>query len=395
MSSAVARTLPALTAVQALGAMGTFALSVLAPQLGVDMRLLGFIGSALFAAGALSSLMSGWLVRRLGDLQLAALCMGCVMLAMLCLAGEAAGGGVLRWSLWPAVILLGCAFGPETPASASVLTRVTPLARRPWVFSIRQTGNQIGAMAGSLALPVLMLWHASGPFAVVAALALCVGLWCLALVRRDGGAPAVVVAASRKGNGLREVAASPLLRLLTLTMVVFMATQVCLNFFAMSHAVRHWQLPVPVAAGCVALMQGAGLAGRLFWGRVAQRSGLPTSRLLGGLGLWMGAAGLLLFLWPGTPPSVVMAVLFVLLGFSASGWNGVMIAEISRVAGMERAGAVTGAALMFGYAGLAVAPLAFAAMGQAWGTDSAYAVLAAATGALGLRLLLGRPSRDS
>ena len=43
MSSAVARTLPAMTAVQAIVAMGTFALSVLAPQLGVDMRLLGFI----------------------------------------------------------------------------------------------------------------------------------------------------------------------------------------------------------------------------------------------------------------------------------------------------------------------------------------------------------------
>jgi predicted MFS family arabinose efflux permease len=388
LTGAVARTLPAMTAVQAVVAMGVFALSVLAPQLGVDLRRLGFVGSALFTAGALSSLLSGWLVRRLGDLQLAALCMGCVMLGMLLLAWDASVGGVIHWSLWPAVILLGCAFGPETPASASVLSRVTPPARRPWVFSIRQTGNQIGAIAGSLALPVLMVWRTAGPFAMVAALALCVGVWCMSLVRRDGGTPGETVAGSGQGNGLREVAASPLLRLLTLTMVVFMATQVCLNFFVMSHSVRHWQLSVPVAAGWVALMQAAGLAGRLFWGRVAG-SGIATARLLGGLGVWMGAVGLLLFLWPGTPPSAVLAVLIALLGFSASGWNGVMIAEISRAAGSGRAGAVTGAALMFGYAGLAVAPLAFAAMGQAWGTDRAYAVLLCATAALGLRLLLG------
>ncbi len=74
----------------------------------------------------------------------------------------------------------------------------------------------------------------------------------------------------------------------------------------------------------------------------------------------MGVAGLALFLWPATPPPFALAVLFMLVGFSASGWNGVMVAEIARVAGVERAGAVTGAALLFGYSGLAVAPLAFA-----------------------------------
>ena len=50
--SAVARTLPAMTAVQAVVAMGTFALSVLAPQLGVELSRLGLLGSALFAIGA-------------------------------------------------------------------------------------------------------------------------------------------------------------------------------------------------------------------------------------------------------------------------------------------------------------------------------------------------------
>ncbi len=191
------------------------------------------------------------------------------------------GPGALRWSLWPAVLLLGLAFGPETPASASVLARVTPPARRPWVFSIRQTGNQIGAMAGSLVLPWLMARHAAWPFAAVAALALCVGFWCLGLVRRDGGAPAVVPAG--RGNGLRELAASPLLRLLTLTMVLYMATQVCLNFLVMSHAVRHWQLAVPAAAGWVALMQGAGWRGGCSGG--GWRSG-PASRRRVCWGAW-------------------------------------------------------------------------------------------------------------
>jgi predicted MFS family arabinose efflux permease len=270
-----------------------------------------------------------------------------------------------------------------------VLARVTPLARRPWIFSIRQTGNQIGAMAGSLALPLLLVQHAALPFVVVAVIAMGVGLWCLRLVTTDGGAP-TLASVPGDASGLRALSRSPALRLLTLTLVVFMATQVCLNFFVMSHAVRHWQLAVPVAAGWVALMQGAGLVGRLLWGRVAQRPGVITSRLLGGLGLLIGVAGLLLFLWPGIPPAAALAVLFVLVGLSASGWNGVMMAEIARIAGPARAGAVTGAALMFGYTGLALAPIAFAAAGTAWGTAAAYAGLLVATGLMGACLLLRR-----
>ncbi len=378
-------------AVQAVVAMGTFALSVLAPQLGVDVQALGLLGSVLFGIGALSSLATGRLIRCVGDLQLAALCMVAVMLAMLCLTGDAMGIGPSRWSLWPAVLLLGLAFGPETPASASVLARITPLARRPWIFSVRQTGNQIGAMTGSLALPTLLLQHAAWPFALVASLALCVGLWCISLVRRDGGAVTTLGVGGTGGiSGLRDVMESPLLRLLTATMLVYMAAQVCLNFFVMCHAVHHWQLRIPAAAGWVALMQAAGLVGRLLWGRVAQRPGLSTVQLLGGLGLLMGLAGLLLFLWPATPPSIALAVLLVLTGLSASGWNGVMVAEVARIAGPARAGAVTGAVLLFGYSGLALAPLCFAAVGAALGTGAAFVGLLTMTCVMGTCLLLRR-----
>ncbi|RZL99545.1 MAG: MFS transporter [Variovorax sp.] len=421
---AVARALPTLTAVQAVVAMGSFALSVLAPQLGVDLGRLGGLGGLLFGVGALASLASGRLIRWLGDLRLAALCTGCVLLAMAGLAAEAMATGGVGAMLWPAALLLGLAFGPETPASASVLMRVTPPARRPWVFSIRQTGNQIGAMAGSLGLPALLPLHAAAPFALVALLAAAVALACLRLARGAGPGtrpvaapgptaaadvdaaadaatttpPGPATAATRSGDhasGLRELAASPALRLLTLTMVVFMANQVCLNLFVMSHAVRHWRLDVPAAAGWVALMQGAGLAGRLLWGRVAQRPGVSTRRLLGGLGLLTGGSGLLLFLWPATPPAAALALLIALLGLSASGWNGVMVAELARLAGPARAGAVTGAALLFGYAGLALAPPGFAVLGGALGTATAFALPLAATAALGARLLWAADRRTA
>lgn len=369
-----------MTAVQAVVAMGTFALAVLAPQLGVDLQALGWLGSILFGIGALSSLAAGWLIRKVGDLVLAALCMGAVMVAMLSLTFATSG-----WPLWLAVLFLGLAFGPETPASVSVLARVTPLARRPWIFSVRQTGNQLGAMLGSLILPVLLLQDPSYPFVLVAALSLAVALWCAWLLRINRFAdiePSVPIARANL-SGLHAILTLPLLRLLTLTTVVFMVVQVCLNLFVMSHAVQHWQLSVSSAASLVAVMQGAGLVGRLLWGHLAQRPGLSTLRLLGALGLIMGSAGLVLFLWSGTPPTLLLAVLLALVGLSASGWNGIMMAEIARIVGPSSAGAASGAVLLFGYSGLSVAPAGFAALAASYGTVVVFATLLALAGLMG------------
>ncbi|NEI60227.1 MFS transporter, partial [Rhizobium leguminosarum] len=76
---------------------------------------------------------------------------------------------------------------------------------------------------------------------------------------------------------------------------------------------------------------------------------------------------------------------------SASGWNGVLLAEVAGTAGPARAGAVTGAVLLFGYAALALAPLGFAALGARMGTGAAYSVLLALAGLLGAGLLARRP----
>ena len=81
----------------------------------------------------------------------------------------------------------------------------------------------------------------------------------------------------------------------------------------------------------------------------------------------------------------------VLLGFSASGWNGVLVAEVSRIAGAAQAGALTGVVLMFGYAGLTVTPLAFAALAGSASMSAAFIVLFALAGAAGALVLLTPP----
>jgi sugar phosphate permease len=391
--SPLALALPAMTLLQAIVALGTFSLSVLAPQLGLSVTHLGLLNAMLFGIGALGSLHAGRLIRCIGDLQLACCCLLAVAAAMLCLAAGSALG--MDWAVWPAALLLGFAFGPETPASTSVLARVTPAARRPLVFSVRQTGNQLGAIAGSLALPLLLIADARLPFACVSVMALVGGLWCAMLARgaRLRLPPNMPIASTLDSGALARVLTSRALLLLALATLAYSATQVCLNTFLMSYLVRERQQAAVEAAQMVALLQTGGLAGRLFWGWAAQRIGAggALTTLLGALGLLMAASGAALVTASPAGGALVFCLLAVATGFTASGWNGVMIAEIARIAGPDRAGELTGAVLMFGYAGLALAPLAFVAAGTGSGMIGAFLLLFACAAAAGLALAVFAP----
>jgi sugar phosphate permease len=294
---------------------------------------------------------------------------------------------------WLAVLLLGLAFGPETPASASVLARVTPPTRRTWVFSIRQTGNQIGAMTGSMALPLLLVANPQLPFFVVALVAMLMTAWCLLLARNDTlrAAQPHLAASSGGRTALRRVLHSRPLLALACAVLCYSAVQMCLNTFLMSLAVHEWKLDVTRAAAWVAWLQAAGLGGRLFWGWLAQR--MPsTAALLGWLGLIIAGVGTILMTSSAPHGGLGMALLIGLLGFTASGWNGVLVAEVSRIAGVQHAGALTGAVLMFGYLGLALAPLAFAGVSGLTSMASAFALLCACAGVAGTVLLLTPPA---
>jgi MFS family permease len=388
MLSPLARALPAMTALQATVAFGVFSLSVLAPQLGISVAQLAALNTVLFGVGTVAALAAGRLIARLGDWQVAALCCAAVVAGMLCLLW----GGAM--APWVAVLFFGLASGPETPASASVLSRLTPVARRPWIFSVRQTGNQIGAVAGSVTLPILLVVQPQLPYAVVAVVATGMAL-CLVWLSRDARltGPPRIASATPLGMwaALRRVLQSKPLRMLAVAMLCYTSTQMCLNTFLMSLAVKEWQFGISAAAMLVAGLQGAGLLGRLFWGWVAQRRE-SSGRLLGWLGVLIAVVGLALMAWPVRHSGLALGLLVAMLGFCASGWNGVMVAEVSRIAGQHDTGAISGAVLMFGYVGITAAPLLYAALSGATSMAVAFMLLFAMSGCAGLALLLTRPA---
>ena len=388
MLSPLARALPAMTALQATVALGVFSLSVLAPQLGISVTQLAALNTLLFGVGTVAALAAGRLIARLGDWQVAALCCAAVAAGMLCLL---LGGALAPWF---AVLCFGLASGPETPASASVLSRLTPVARRPWVFSVRQTGNQIGAMAGSVTLPILLVMQPHLPYAIVALLATVMTLWLVWLSRdaRVTGPPRIASSASLgMWAALLRVLQSRPLRMLAAATLCYTATQMCLNTFLMSLAVKEWQFDISTAATLVAGLQAAGLLGRLFWGWVALRNE-SSGRLLGLLGILIAVTGLAVMAWPAQHSGALLGLFIAMLGFCASGWNGVMVAEVSRIAGQRDTGAIAGAVLMFGYVGITAAPLVYAALSGATSMAVAFMLLFAMSGCAGLALLLTRPA---
>jgi hypothetical protein len=103
-----------------------------------------------------------------------------------------------------------------------------------------------------------------------------------------------------------------------------------------------------------AATQAVGALARLGWGAVADwwRSGARTLALIG-LVTVLGA----LALPParGWPGAAVLAV-FCLLGGSAAGWNGVLMAESARLAAPGRVGDAAGGVLAVAFAGVVVGP---------------------------------------
>ncbi|MBY6263652.1 MFS transporter [Azospirillum sp. 412522] len=377
--------LPALigmTGLQALVALALFAPGVLAPRMGIDPAGLGLFTTTGFAVGMAASLCGGVLAGRLGSFRVASFCAVAVAAAMLF---ATLGSGAA--ALLAAGIAIGLACGPETPASATILGRLVREADRPMVFSVRQTGNQIGAMAGSLVLPVLAaVTDPRAGYVAIAALALA----CVPVFERLRPAYDPLTRSAAAGFGLgaamRLLRDDAALRRMALAAFPYSASQLTLNGFFVVFAVTELGLGHVPAGLALAAGQAGGLAGRLGWGVVASRWMAPR-RLVALLGLGMAAASVLLGLAGAALPFPLLAVTTFLFGLTASGWNGVFLAEIARLAPLGRIGEATGAVMVGGFAGLIAGPILLVAVAALSDLATGYVVVGLLAALAGLSLL--------
>jgi MFS family permease len=375
----IGQVLAVTTTTQALTTVGALALAAVAPKAAADLAispaLIGYQVAVVYLGAMLSAPIGGGLVRRFGATRTSQLALwlvaaGCALSALGTLASLAGGAFVM-----------GLGYGGTNPAASHLLSR-SPIARNMnLIFPIKQSGVPIGGVLTGIVVPPLTMalsWQAA---LVICALALLAFSIAIESRRRTWDAdrePGAPILASPFAS-VRLVWRNPVLRWLALSSFVYSAVQLCLTGFLVTYLVTEVGFELVLAGSVLAITHGAGAAGRLAWGWLADRLRSGTLAMIA-LGI-LGVVGALATAaidsgWP----AWLVAAATALFGFCAMGWNGVFIAIIARQS-PQRIGMATGGSLAVTYAGVVTGPAAFSVMHNYLGVSygGGFAVLALVT----------------
>jgi MFS family permease len=377
----------AATAAQTVVAMGSSTLPVIAPKLAATLSLdaawIGAQVSIVYAAGALAALVAGGMVKRIGACRATQI----AMLASACGAGLAALPHVTAIAC--ASLLLGAALGLVTPPAAQLMLRFSPPSQLNLIFSIKQTGVPLGFTLSALIAPSVALtfgWQWSLAPVAVTALAIACILQCKR-AEWDGDRMTSAALFESPFAGLLSIWQAPHLRWLVLTGSAYSAIQVCVGTFTVTMLVGEIGYGLVFAGVLTSLITLCGISARLLGGWIADRR-QAAHALLALMGVGMGACCLALGLLTSEWALSMVALLFIVLGISVVGWNGILHAEVARSSPPERVSLTSSGVSFFIYVAVAVTPSVAAVIYGALGRYSLmFAVLSvfAILGLLSLR----------
>jgi MFS family permease len=151
----------------------------------------------------------------------------------------------------------------------------------------------------------------------------------------------------------------------------------CLGVFLVVYLTAEIGLGLVTAGLVLSFSQGAGIAGRIFWGWLADR--LRISRpILGGLALGMAASSAATALCSAEWELAFIVLVAICYGVTAVGWNGVLLAEVARLATPPEASRATGGTLFVTFFGVAVGPALFGEIARQTGSFALMFVILAA-----------------
>ncbi len=349
-------------------------------ELGLPPSAIGYYASIAYIGAMTGALLGGGFVPRFGAIRVSQ-----VGLAV-CALGLAAAVTGAWWLMMLGALVMGAGYGPATPASSHVLARHTPPRLMSLVFSIKQTGVPLGGVLAGATVPPLTLWLGWRGAAV--AVALC----CLAsVVLTQPTRPRLDADRSRgepwlRGNPLapiRFVMSRPDLRVLALTSLAFAAIQQCLGVFLVAYLTGEAGLNLVSAGLVLSVSQGGGIAGRILWGGLADRmnrtdpggSRFVLGLMALGMVLSCAAMGLVTRDWP----MAALAAAAAAYGLTGASWNGVLLADVARLAGPQEASRATGGTLFITFFGVVAAPPLLGELARLTGSFSVMYLALAAT----------------
>ena len=248
-----------------------------------------------------------------------------------------------------------------SPAASHLLARAAIKRNMNLIFSLKQSGVPIGGVISGVLLPPVTLafgWKA--------------GLWSCALLAAVLSIALLPVqrqwdtdrSRAPFGNPLASVVLvwrRPVLRWIAISSFAYSAVQLSLTGFLVTYLVAECGLSLLAAGTVLAVTHASGAFGRLAWGWIADRvrsgsAALIVNGVLAIVGALATAA--ISLAWP----AWAIALVTVVFGFCAIGWNGVFIAVIARQSAPHEVGMATGGTLVFTYAGVMAGPSLFGAL---------------------------------
>ncbi len=372
-----------LLAGQSIGTMGTTMIPSVAPKVaqtyGIPSALVGYQISLLACAMIVALAFGSKFNRRWGSTRMQQI--GLTLVAT---------GGLI--AILPHVaffflasIALGLGYGTLTPSASNLLLRFTPAARRNLIFSLKQTGVPLGGIGAALITPAVAV-HFGWQWALIGnSIALYALVFVLGRARPhwDDDRDPTASIGGNPFSGVIDIWRHPALRLLSLSGGCFVIVQFGITTFTviLFNEELGWGL---IEAGIVlTASQVGGVAGRLFWGWLADRTGDALSSMVM-LGVVMVLSALLCFALTPDWSMAAACALFFVMGSTASGWNGAFLAEIARVAPREQISPLTGGALVYVNTGKAIGPIACANVFLLTGDYTLTFALLAVPAAIGL-----------
>ncbi|WP_063771725.1 MFS transporter [Cupriavidus necator] len=379
-----AATLTCTLAIQVVATASTLAFAVLSPVIpGVGLASVGVFLAVVYVGGMIGCLVGAGLVAGTGP----------VRASQLGLLAQAVALGLLATGE-PQVRLLaalvsGLGYGPITPASSQILIRTTTPQRMGFVFSLKQTGVPLGGLLAGAALPLLAaLWSWQAALGALALLALAVAALSNGQRREfDTAATGRVSIAGNWRQLFGDVLADGRLRSMAAVSLLFSACQLSVSGYLMVFLTAEVGIGLAQAGMIYAVTQGAGIAGRILWGHLADLTGSPRGVLIL-LAVLMSASAVATGLFTAQWTLVPLCLVSTVLGATAIGWNGVYLGEVARLAPPGRVASVTGGALFFTYFGVVSGPPAFGYLAQRTNSLGLAYLALAAVPALSVALLL-------
>lgn len=372
----------AATAVQAVASATTLSVPTIAPRLaemlGISPSLIGYQTTLIYSGAMTTSVIGGAVVRRLGAGRTSQMALALAILGALLVVGGS------LWTIALGSIVMGLGYGLTNPAASHLLMRFARGPRLNLIFSIKQTGVPWGGMLAGLMLPPVALvfgWRWAVGLVALLSLALLVAL---AFARRhwDDDRDAQHQLRQNPFAAVLLVWRTRPLRFLSFASMALSLTQMCVLAFMTTLLVSEAHFGLMEAGFVVAVMQVAGVLGRIGWGVVADGIGDGFISLLMVTALAVAAclaASQMSAAWP----TLAVYGVGALFGATAVGWNGVFMAEVARQAPPDRIGMATGGCMMMTFSSIIFGPAAFGAISVATGSYATTFLVVACVAAVG------------